>query len=51
MIEYALDTDVVSELVKPAPHPRVIAFAAGRGTFRVPSVVVYELEYGVAMLP
>ena len=51
MTEYALDTNVVSELVKPAPHPRVIAFAAGRGTLWVPSVVVYELEYGVAMLP
>ena len=52
MTEYALDTNVVSELAKPAPHPRVIAFLAGAAdNFWVPAVVVYEMEYGVTMLP
>ena len=52
MTRYALDTNVVSELVKPAPQPRIVAFLAGADdNFWVPAVVVYELEYGVAALP
>lgn len=52
MTDYAVDTNVLSELAKPAPHPRVIAFlAAADDAFWVPAVVVFEMEYGVATLP
>lgn len=52
MTDYAVDTNVVSELAKPAPHPRVIAFLAGADdTFWLPAIVVFEMEYGVAALP
>ena len=52
MTDYAVDTNVVSELVKPAPHPSVIAFFAGTdGVFWMPSLVVHELEYGLAIMP
>ena len=52
MTDYAVNTNVVSELAKPAPHPRVIAFLAGADdTFWMPAIVVFEMEYGVAALP
>lgn len=52
MTDYAVDTNVISEVVKPAPHPRVIAFfARADAVFWMPSLVVYELEYGLAILP
>jgi predicted nucleic acid-binding protein len=48
-----LDTNVVSELMKPLPHPGVAHFIAGyaASVFFVPSLVVAELRYGVARLP
>ena len=52
MTDYAVDTNVLSELAKPAPHPPVIAFLAkSDDTFWVPAIVVFEMEYGVTALP
>lgn len=51
MTDYALDTNVISEVTKDAPDPRVTAFLHGGDTFWLPSVVVHELEYGIALLP
>ncbi len=46
-----LDTNVVSELFRPVPHPGVMAFLrAARGAL-LPVVVVHELEYGALRLP
>ena len=46
-----LDTNVVSELFRPVPHPGVTAFVrAARGAL-LPVVVLHELEYGVLRSP
>ncbi|HOX17383.1 MAG TPA: type II toxin-antitoxin system VapC family toxin [Spirochaetales bacterium] len=49
---YLLDTNVVSELVRPAPDRRVLErFAAGEGRMAIPSIVWHELLYGMSRLP
>ena len=48
---FLLDTNVVSEAAKPAPNPRVIAFLADRIDLWLSVIVLYELEYGVRLLP
>ena len=52
MTGFLLDTNVVSEMLKPAPDPRVTEFLHARHDRLWLSVVVwYELEYGVQLLP
>ena len=52
MTGFLLDTNVVSEAIKPAPDPRVTKFLHDRHDRLWLSVVVlYELEYGVHLLP
>ena len=52
MTEYALDTNVVSEPTKDIQNPRVIAFLREQtAALWFPSVVVYEMEYGIRLLP
>ena len=52
MTGFLLDTNVVSEMIKPAPDPRVTGFLRERHDRLWLSVVVlYELEYGVRLLP
>ena len=52
MTGFLLDTNVVSEMLKPAPDPRVTAFLRARHDRLWLSVVVlHELEYGVGLLP
>ena len=46
-----LDTNVVSELTRDAPDPRVVAFLSGRDELWLPAIVVHELELGLALLP
>jgi toxin FitB len=48
-----LDTDVVSELIRPHSEPRVIAWvdAIPAGEIHVTAVTAAELRYGVARLP
>lgn len=48
-----LDTNVVSEIMKPRPHPGVAAFIDGQPIERlfVPSLVMAELRHGIARLP
>ncbi len=48
---WLLDTDVVSELAHPRPSENVQAFVSRLDRFIVASVVVFELERGVALLP
>lgn len=48
---WLLDTNVVSELAKVRPDARVLELVAGLEVPAIPSIVVYELERGVALLP
>lgn len=50
MTDYALDTNVVSELTKDVRNPRVVAFLHNQTDLWLPSVVVFELEFGVQLL-
>ena len=51
MIGYLLDTNVISELTRDIPDPRVVTFLAGRDDVWVSSVLIHEVEYGVRLLP
>jgi hypothetical protein len=48
-----LDTNVISELMRPEPHPGVLAWVAAqpRATLFTTSVNRTEILYGLAMLP
>ncbi len=48
-----LDTNVISALMQTRPDPAVVSWLDGQGIQEVwlPSVVVFELRYGVAALP
>ena len=48
---FLLDTNVVSEVTKPAPDPNVLAFLADRIDLWLSVVVIHELEYGVRLMP
>lgn len=51
MSGFLLDTNVLSELTKDAPHPDVVSFLTERDDLWLPSLVIHELEYGVHVLP
>jgi predicted nucleic acid-binding protein len=46
-----LDTNVVSETVRPEPNSRVLAFLTADHQFWLSTMVVHELDFGVKMLP
>ena len=46
-----LDTNVVSETMRFAPHERVVAFLTAREELWLSSILIHELEYGVQCLP
>lgn len=46
-----LDTNVVSELTRDAPDPNVSVFISSQSDLWLASVVVYEMEYGMLLLP
>ena len=48
---FLLDTNVVSEVAKPAPDPNVVAFLAERIDLWLSIVVIHELEHGVRLMP
>ena len=50
MTAYLLDTNVVSELTRDTPHPRVIAFLAEQNDVWLSAIVIHELEYGLQLL-
>ncbi len=47
MSGYFLDTNVISEIIRITPHPRVGAFFIEHGDLWLSSIVAHELEYGV----
>ena len=51
MTGYLLDTNVISELTRDLPDPRVIDFLAERDDVWVSTVLIHEVEYGVRLLP
>lgn len=46
-----MDTNVVSEMMKHRPSPRVTAFLARRADMWLASLVVHELELGLQLAP
>ena len=46
-----LDTNVISELTRPAPAPPVVAFLAAREDLWLSTLVLHELEFGLLLLP
>ncbi len=51
MSGHLLDTNVVSEMVRSVPHPRVAGFFLEHDDLWLSAIVVHELEYGVRRLP
>ena len=51
MTGFLLDTNVVSELTRVDPDSRVVRFLEDEGDLWLSSVVVFEMEYGLATLP
>lgn len=49
---YLLDTAILSEPMRPAPQASVLAaFERHAGSLATATVVIHELEYGIARLP
>ncbi|MCY3625608.1 MAG: type II toxin-antitoxin system VapC family toxin [Candidatus Dadabacteria bacterium] len=48
---YLLDTNVISELTKKLPSPRVIEFLSEHGNLWLSTIVIHELEFGLQLLP
>lgn len=46
-----LDTNVISELTRPAPAPPVVAFLAQQDDAWLSALVLHELEFGLLLLP
>ncbi len=51
MTGYLLDTNVISELTRNVPEPRVLDFLDGRDDVWLSSILIHEIEYGVRLLP
>ena len=51
MSGFLLDTNVVSEMVKPLPAPRVVAFLIGQSDQWLSVIVMHEMRYGLDLLP
>lgn len=48
---YLLDTNVISELTKESPDPRVIKFLSEHENLWLSTIVMHELEFGLQLLP
>ena len=46
-----VDTDVVSEPMRDAPDPRVVAFLSRHDELWLSAIVLHELAFGLALLP
>ncbi len=47
---YLLDSNVVSEAIKPRPEPRVLSFLGREPEVWLSAVVLHELEFGIRRL-
>jgi predicted nucleic acid-binding protein len=50
-MDFLLDTNVVSELVRPKPSPHVTSFLESLTPPAISAITVAEIEYGVALRP
>ena len=50
MTDYLLDANVVSEVVKPRPEPRVLSFLATETDLWLSAVVLHEVQFGIQKL-
>lgn len=48
---FLLDTNVVSELVRPVPNSKVVKWAATNGEFALSAVSLEEIHFGLARRP
>ena len=51
MTRFLLDTNVVSEITKERPSPQAISFLESQEDLWLPTMVLYELECGLLLLP
>lgn len=51
MSGYLLDTNVISELTKQLPNPRVVEFLSEHEELWLSTIVMHELEFGLQLLP
>ena len=51
MTAYLLDSNVLSEMTRDEPHPGVVSFLRAHSDLWLSSVVIYEIEYGLRLLP
>ncbi|MYB85467.1 MAG: type II toxin-antitoxin system VapC family toxin [Chloroflexi bacterium] len=51
MSGYLLDTNVISELAKTPPDRHVVTFLKTMDDLWVPVIALYEIEYGLQLLP
>ena len=51
MTGYLLDSNVLSEMTRDEPHPGVVRFLGAQSGLWLSSVVLYEIEYGLRLLP
>ncbi len=51
MSHYLLDTNVISELTRHSPALQVVRFLNEQDDLWLSSIVIYELEYGLRLLP
>ena len=47
MAPFVVDTNIVSELTRPAPHPAVVAFLNQNSDLLLSVIVFHELEFGI----
>ena len=51
MTGFLLDTNVISEIVKPEPDPRVITFLTDQSDLWLSTIVLHEIDFGRNLLP
>ncbi|HPE60639.1 MAG TPA: type II toxin-antitoxin system VapC family toxin [Thiolinea sp.] len=51
MTQVLLDTNIISELGKPQPHPNVVDFLSGLPIAWLSTITLHELVYGLVLLP
>ena len=51
MSGFLLDTNVISEMTKSEPSPRIVEFLAEHEDLWLSAVVLHELEFGLQLLP
>lgn len=49
-VRFVVDTDVLSEVARPRPDPRVTSWFEGQGSIAIAAVTVYELARGIERL-